>query len=158
MTASAVVRRRLQSIGRDERGEIEDAPALVLLIGGVLFTLTAALFVWGQYAAAETQVQAAAYAAARDVSLSRSSDTSQTVIARASTAARASLGGNVDCRGPGRHGRRQRPAWRPSGPPASSRATVTCGVRFHTIRLPGIPVGTTVTRTAASPTDPYRER
>ena len=157
MTASAAVRRRLQSIGRDERGEIEDAPALILLIGGVLFTLTAALFVWGQYAAAETQVQAAAYAAARDVSLSRSSDTSQTVIARASTAARMSLRGSVDCRGldvtVDDSGLRAA-----LGTAGVVRATVTCDVRFHTIRLPGIPIGTTVTRMAASPTDPYRER
>lgn len=157
MTATAVVRRLLQSIVRDERGEIEDAPALVLLIGGVLFTLTAALFVWGQYTAAEAQVQAAAYAAARDVSLSRSSDTSQTVIARATTAARTSLGGNVDCRGldvtVDDSGLRAA-----LGAAGVVRATVTCDVRFRTVRLPGIPIGTIVTRTAVSPTDPYRER
>lgn len=142
---------------RDERGEIEDAPTLIILIGGVLFTLTAALFVWGQYAGAEGQVQAAAFAAARDVSLSRTTDTTQTVTARASAAARTSFTGNIDCQ----HlnvtvddsGLRTA-----LGKPGTVHATVTCHIRFHTIQLPGIPGTATVTKTAASPTDPYRER
>lgn len=144
-------------IRSDERGEVEDAPTLVILIGGVLFVLAAALFVWGQYATAEGQVQAAALAAARDVSLSRATDTTQNVTSRAQAAARTSLTGNVDCRSLDitvqDAGLRT-----PLGTPGTVSATVTCQVHFHTIRLPGIPDTATVTKTAASPTDPYRER
>ncbi len=144
-------------IRADERGEIEDAPAVVILIGGVLFVLTAALFVWGQYATAEGQVQAAAFAAARDVSLSRATDATQTVTSRAEAAARTSLNGNVDCSALdiviSDSGLRT-----PLGTPGTVSATVTCQVRFHTIRLPGIPDTAEVTKTAGSPTDPYRER
>lgn len=151
------VRELVARIRADERGEIEDAPALLILIGGVLFVLTAALFVWGQYATAEGQVQAAAFAAARDVSLSRASDTVQTIRSRAETAARTSLHGNVDCStldiAVDDSGLRT-----PLGTPGSVSATVTCQVRFHTIRLPGIPNTAAVTETAASPTDPYRQR
>lgn len=151
------VRLVLRRIGGDERGEIEDAPALIFLIGGVLFTVTAALFVWGQYAAAEGQVQAAAFAAARDVSLSRATDTTATVTGRAETAARTSLAGNVDCGAltitVDDAGLRTA-----LGTPGIVQATVTCAVRFHTLQLPGIPATATITKTAASPVDPYRER
>lgn len=141
----------------DERGEIEDAPALIILIGGVLFVLTAALFVWGQYATAEGQVQAAAFAAARDLSLSRATDATPTLTSRAEAAARTSLHGNVDCRSLAvtirADGLRT-----PLGTPGTVSATVTCDVQFRTIQLPGIPATAEVTKTAASPTDPYRER
>lgn len=153
----AHARALLRQIQDDERGEIEDAPGLILLIGGVLFTLTAALFVWGQYAAAEGQVQAAAFAAARDVSLSRATDTTATVTGRAETTARTSLAGNVDCRAltitVDDAGLRTN-----LGTPGTVRATVTCTVRFHTLQLPGIPTTATIAKTAASPVDPYRER
>lgn len=151
------VRQLAARIRDDERGEIEDAPALLILIGGVLFVLTAALFVWGQYATAEGQVQAAAFAAARDVSLSRATDTTQTITSRAETAARTSLHGNVDCSTlditVDDSGLRTQ-----LGTRGSVSATVTCQVRFHTVQLPGIPDTAEVTKTAASPTDPYRER
>lgn len=151
------LRARLRQIRSDERGEIEDAPVLILLIGGVLFTLTAALFVWGQYAAADDQVQAAAFAAARDVSLSRDTDTTATVTSRAETAARTSLAGNVDCGAltitVDDAGLRTA-----LGTPGTVRATVTCAIQFHTLHLPGIPTTATITKTAASPVDPYRER
>jgi hypothetical protein len=151
------VRGLLRRLRDDERGEIEDAPALILLIGGVLFTLTAALFVWGQYAAAEGQVQAAAFAAARDVSLSRATDTTATVTARAAAAARTSLTGNVEC---GQLDITVDDAGLRTtlGTPGTVEATVTCAVRFHTLQLPGIPTTATITKTAASPVDPYRER
>lgn len=156
MNATAL-RPSIERIVRDERGEIEDAPALIILIGGVLFVLTAVLFVWGQYANAEGQVQAAAFAAARDISLSRSTDTTETVTGRAEAAARTSLNGNVDCEGldvsVDASGLRTA-----LGQPGTVHATVTCQIRFHTIQLPGMPASATVTSTAASPTDPYRER
>lgn len=156
MTRSRI-RALLRQAWDDERGEIEDAPGLILLIGGVLFTLTAALFVWGQYAAADGQVQAAAFAAARDVSLSRATDTTATVTSRAETAARTSLTGNVDC-GALTVTVEDAGLRTTLGTAGTVRATVTCVVRFHTLQLPGIPNTGTVTKTAASPVDPYRER
>ncbi|MGZ4602415.1 MAG: TadE/TadG family type IV pilus assembly protein [Kineosporiaceae bacterium] len=46
----------------------------------------------------------------------------------------------------------------PVGRPAAVRASVTCVVRLSDLGLPGFPGSRTVTATAASPLDRYRER
>jgi hypothetical protein len=46
----------------------------------------------------------------------------------------------------------------PVGLPAHVRATVTCVVRLSDLALPGFPGSRTVTATAVSPLDTYRER
>jgi Flp pilus assembly protein TadG len=46
----------------------------------------------------------------------------------------------------------------PAGTPATVAATVTCPVRLSDLALPGFPGSRTVTATAASPLDTYRER
>ena len=46
----------------------------------------------------------------------------------------------------------------PVGLPAQVRATVTCDVRLADLALPGFPGSRTVTATAVSPLDTYRER
>jgi Flp pilus assembly protein TadG len=46
----------------------------------------------------------------------------------------------------------------PVGTPAQVRATVTCIVRLSDLALPGFPGSRTVTASAVSPLDSYRER
>jgi hypothetical protein len=46
----------------------------------------------------------------------------------------------------------------PVGLPAQVRATVTCVVALGDLALPGFPGSRTVTATAVSPVDTYRER
>ena len=47
---------------------------------------------------------------------------------------------------------------RPVGTPATVSATVSCVVRLADLSLPGLPGSRTVTATASSPLDTYRER
>lgn len=139
----------------DERGEIEDAPALIFLVGGVLFVVAAALFIAGQYANAQTQVQAAAFAAARDVSLSGSTDTAATLQTRAEEAARRTLSTGADCRTIAviiDTSRRTTAL----DEPGTVAATVSCDLHYQTISALGLPVTALITRTATSPTDPFR--
>lgn len=149
-----MIRRALERIRDDERGEVEDLPALVILVVGVLCVLGSVLFVFAQYSAADTQVQAAAFAAARDASLSGNVETAGP---NARAAAEQSLSGDVQCQNLDvdldDSGLRT-----PLGQTGVVTATVTCTVQFRTIQLPMIPGGTTITKTAMSPTDPYRER
>jgi hypothetical protein len=151
VSAAAALLARLRD---DERGEVEDLPALILLILTVLVPLTAFLFILGQYGNAGSQVQAAAFAAARDASLTGSPVDAQQ---HAVDAARASLQGNLRCDD-------MRLALDDSGldtglgQTGSVSATVTCTVHFLSIRLPGIPTASTISQTATSPIDPYRER
>jgi len=146
--------RLLHRLRYDERGEVEDVPALILLLLTVLVPLTAFLFVLGQYGNAGSMVQAAAFAAARDASLSGTTVDAQT---HARDAAAQSLSGNLRCDDmavtlddSGLN--------TTLGQTGSVSATVTCTVPFLAIRLPGIPLSATITQTATSPIDPYRER
>lgn len=137
----------------DQRGEVQDVPMLVgLLI--IVMIFAAFLFILAQYANANTQVQAAAFAAARDVSESGTVDGAQAIAAQA---AQATLNGNIDC---------QDMAVQLDasglttqlGQTGSVTATVTCRVPFRTMIMPGMPDAATIAQTATSPTDPYRER
>ncbi len=147
----------LRRVLADERGEIEDAPAVIFLVGGALFTIAAALFIAGQYANAQTQVQAAAFAAARDASLSSPLDGKATVQARAVAAARDALATGIDC-GPLTVTVDLAARIAAVGQPGTVKATVTCNLHYATIRFPGLPTTATITETAVSPTDPYRDQ
>ena len=144
-------------IRSDERGEIEDAPALIFLVGGVLFVIAATLFIAGQYANAQTQVQAAAFAAARDVSLSSSTDPAATLQTRAEQAARRTLSTGAEC---GTITVTIDTSRRATAldQPGTVAATVSCDLRYRTISALGLPMTALITRTATSPTDPFRQQ
>lgn len=149
-----MIRRLLARIRDDERGEVEDLPALVILLAGVIFVLGSMLFILAQYASADTRVQSAAFAAARDASLSGDVESAGP---NARAAAEHSLSGNVDCQN--LDVQLDDSGLRTAlGETGAVTATVTCTVPFRTIVFPGMPGGTTITKTAMSPTDPYRER
>lgn len=148
------IRQLIHRIRVDERGEVEDAPVLVILVVGILFLLGAFLFIFAQFANANNQVQAAAFAAARDASLNGTVSQAGNV---ARAAAVQSLQNNIQCSSldvkiddSG-----LRTALAQTG---SVSATVTCTVQFRTLLLPFMPSGTTIVKTAQSPIDPYRER
>ncbi len=149
------LRGALDRVIRDERGDIDDVPGLAVVIPGVLFVVVAFVLIFGQYANTMNHVQSAAFAAARDASLSGDASSAEP---HAVAAAEASLSaGGVNCS-----------ALEvtvdasaldtPLGTTGNVTATVTCTTSFSTIQLPGLPTSTTITQTAASPTDPYRER
>lgn len=137
----------------DERGDVEDVPVIVALLI-ILVALGAFLFILAQYSNANTQVQAAAFAAARDVSLAGTAEGAQGI---AYHSAQQSLAGNISCTGldvqvddSGLH--------TALGQTGSVTATVTCRILFRTMIMPGMPGAADITKTASSPTDPYRER
>jgi Flp pilus assembly protein TadG len=122
-------------------------PALLLVLGVLVFA--------GQVAIAEQTVHAAAADAARAASISR---TRGTAGSEARAAANSTLTSrNLDCSsisvsvntsGFGTA----------VGTPATVSATVTCSVHLSDLSVPGIPGSKTVTATVRSPLDTYRAR
>lgn len=145
----------LRQVIRDERGDLDDAPGLAVTIPAVLFVVFAFVLIFGQYANTMNQVQSAAFAAARDASLSGDADSAAP---HAVDAAKATLAaGGIEC-SPLEVTVDAAALATPLGETGNVTATVSCTVQFSTIELPGVPTSTTITQTAASPTDPYRER
>jgi Flp pilus assembly protein TadG len=138
--------------GRDDRGAVTlefvvVAPALLALLGLLVMA--------GRVAIASNSVESAANEAARSASISRSASGARGVAedgARRSLAEQglqcSSVQVDVDTAG----------FAVPVGLPAQVRATVTCVVRLSDLALPGFPGSRTVTATAVSPLDTYRER
>ncbi len=123
------------------------APALLALIG--------LLIVGGRVAVANNSVEQAADEAARSASISRTAAGAR--VAALDGARRAlgeqglhcsSIGVDLDASG----------FAVPVGVPAQVRATVTCVVRLADVAVPGFPGSRTVTASAVSPLDTYRER
>jgi len=122
-------------------------PAFLLFIGLILFA--------GRVAIATQAVDSAAAQAARTASLARTQSTAQST---AHSAATSSLAGqHVNCT-------RTKVSvdtdgfTAPVGQPATVTANVTCVVNLADLAVPGIPGTRTVTATASSPIDTYRER
>jgi Flp pilus assembly protein TadG len=123
------------------------APALVFVIGFLIFA--------GRVSIAGNVVESSAAAAARDASLARTEAGS---VANASEAARrvmtqqgvncSSLNVNIDTSG----------LRVPLGQVGTVRATVTCRADLSDIAIPGIPGTKTLTSTASSPVDAYRQK
>jgi type II secretory pathway pseudopilin PulG len=137
--------RILRSIVSDERGDVEDIPGLAIVLVGILCPLIAVVIFMGRYGLAENTVQSAAAAAARDASLS------------ARAAAELALSSNVNCQsldvligGDGLH--------TTLGQTGTVTATITCRITTADLSFPLIPGSLTITHTAASPVDPYRQR
>jgi Flp pilus assembly protein TadG len=125
------------------------------VLAPVVLALLAMLVMAGRVAIASNSVEAAADEAARSASISRTAagarssaeDGARRSLARQDLAC-SSVRVEVDTGG-----------FRvPVGMPAQVRATVTCVVRLTDLGVPGFPGSRTVTATAVSPLDTYRER
>lgn len=139
----------------DERGEIEELPAWTIY-ALVSLAMVSVIFLFGRAGSTDNAVQAAAYAAARDASLSRAGD----AVPHAISAAQTAIGDNVACTNLdvaiGGNG-----LTTGLGEAGTVSATVTCTISYTDLFLPGLvglPGSFTVTKTAFSPVDPYRER
>lgn len=136
----------------DERGS---NAAEIVIIAPVIAMLILVLVAGGRTALADNATQSAAYAAARAASLSRDA---VTATANAEDAARRAMNNagiacttltvNVDASGLNTA----------IGTTGRVSAAVNCDVNLSDITLPGVPGNRTMSSTAASPVDAYRER
>lgn len=149
------IKQLVLKIVRDERGDIEDAPGLVIVIPGVLFVVAAFVLIFGQFVNASNQIQSAAFAAARDASLS--GDASSATPHAIAAAQQSLTSGGIDCQ-PLQVTVDTSGLNTPLGITGNVSATVTCTVHYTSFQVPGIPTTSTITQTAVSPTDPYRQR
>jgi Flp pilus assembly protein TadG len=138
--------------GRGDRGAVT---LEFVVLAPVLLALIALLIVAGRVAIASNSVEAAADEAARSASISRTAAGARSAAqdgARRSLAQQdlrcSSVRVEVDTSGFGVA----------VGLPAQVRATVTCDVELGDLAVPGFPGSRTVTATAVSPLDTYRER
>ena len=136
----------------DERGTVT---LEFVVLAPVLLALLGLLIMAGRVAIASNSVESAADEAARSASISRTAAGARSAAedgARRSLAEQdlecASMQVDVDTGG----------FAVPVGLPAQVRTTVTCVVRLADLALPGFPGSRTVTATAVSPLDTYRER
>ena len=137
---------------RDDRGSM--TLELVVWAPGLLLIITL-LVVAGRVSSAKGAVEQAAVEAARSASIARSPSAASS---QALAAARQSLTGQglqctdvtvtIDTSGFNT----------PPGRPATVTATVTCPVRLADLAIPGLPGTRTVTQTAVSSLDTFRER
>lgn len=146
--------RLLRRILRDERGDIEDLPGGTIIIIGIVIPLVTLVYFMGRYGAAETAVQSAASAAARDASLTR---TAADAVPNARAAAERVVGDNVRCAGldiqVDDDGLRTG-----LGQTGTVSATVVCDVATADLLFPLMPGSFRIESTAVSPVDPYRQR
>jgi Flp pilus assembly protein TadG len=137
------------------RGDRGGVTLEFVVLAPVLLALIGLLIMAGRVAIAANSVEAAADEAARSASISRTAAGARSAAqdgARRTLAAQdlrcSSVQVDVDTSGFGV----------PVGLPAQVRATVTCVVALGDLALPGFPGSRTVTATAVSPVDTYRER
>lgn len=147
-----MIRRLTHRILRDERGDIDEVPVWTVTALGTLTLILFVVFV-GRAAYASNTIQAAANAAARDASISR---TAEIAVPNAQAVAYASLGGvtcidsDVQIGGNGLS--------TGLGQTGTVTATITCTINMSDLVIPGAPGSLTITKTATSPVDPYRAR
>jgi hypothetical protein len=144
----------IRRILRNERGDVDDMPALAILLIGIIVPLIGIVVFMGRYGMADNTIQSAAAAAARDASLSR---TEADAVPHATAAADTALAGNVNCAtldvsigGNGLH--------TALGQTGTVSATIRCTINTSDLSFPLIPGSMTITKTAISPVDPYRQR
>jgi len=142
------VRRRLGG----ERGSV--SLELVVLTPGLLLVIGVLIY-GGRLELAKQSVQSAASQAAREASIARTQPEANSTADAAATRSLAEQGLNcvsssvsVDTSA----------FASPAGTPATITAVVTCVVNLSDLAVPGIPGSQTVTATADSPLDTYRER
>ena len=135
-----------------ERG----SAAIEAVIGIPAFGLFLVLIILGgRVTIAHQAVESAAAASARAASISRTQGQAQTAASAGATTSLRNQSVNclttqvrVDTSG----------FAAPAGTPASVGATVTCVVNLSDLALPGLPGSRSITATASSPLDTYRER
>ena len=138
--------------GPDDGGS---ASLELVLVTPALLGLLGLLILAGRVALASNSVEQAADEAARSASISRTAagargaadDGARRALAQQNLRC-SSVTVTVDTTG----------FAVPVGVPARVRATVTCRVNLSDLALPGFPGARTVTATAVSPLDTYRER
>lgn len=110
----------------------------------------------GRVSRGNTSVDQAAYAAARAASIARTPGEAR---AGAQAAAKASLGEQgLTCPGGLSTAVDVSGFSQPVGTPASVRVSITCRVTLQDLDVPGLGSGRTLTATATSPIDTFRER
>lgn len=145
----------ISRILRDERGDVEDLPSLTILLVGIVCPMIAVVIFFGRYGMTEVSVQSAASAAARDASLSRSA---AEAVPHAEDAAELALdAGGTDCinldvtiSGNG--------LTTGLGQTGNVTVEIECTISNADLLVPLIPGTSTITKSATSPVDPYRER
>ena len=142
------LRRRLSG----ERGSVN--LELVVLTPGLLLVLGVLIY-GGRLELAKQSVQSAASQAAREASIARTQPEANSTADVAATRSLAEQG--LDCVSSSVSVDTSGFA-SPAGTPASITAEVTCVVNLSDLAVPGIPGSQTVTATADSPLDTYRER
>jgi Flp pilus assembly protein TadG len=141
--------------GRRRHGDHGAVTLEFVVVAPALLALLGLLVMAGRVAIASNSVESAADEAARSASISRTATGARAAAADGARRALAEQGlqcssvqVDVDTGGFGV----------PVGLPAQVRATVTCVVRLSDLALPGFPGSRTVSATAVSPLDTYRER
>ena len=142
------LRRRLTG----ERGSV--SLELVILTPGLLLVLGVLIY-GGRLELAKQSVQSAATQAAREASIARTQPEANSTADVAATRSLAEQG--LDCVSSSVSVDTSGFA-SPAGTPASITAEVTCVVNLSDLAVPGVPGSQTVTATADSPLDTYRER
>ncbi|ODT21665.1 TadE/TadG family type IV pilus assembly protein [Microbacterium sp. SCN 69-37] len=147
-----MITRLRQRLVADERGS---NAAEIVIIAPVIAMLVLVLVAGGRTALADNATQSAAYAAARAASLSRDASTAVTNAEDAARRAMSQSGitcttltVSVDASGLNTA----------IGTTGTVSAAVNCDVSLADITLPGIPGSRTMSSSAASPVDAYRER
>ena len=143
--------------GRRGHHPEEGSSALELVIVvPVVLLIIGAIALGGRIAVADLAVGSAAAEAARSASIAR---TQSEAGLPAKNAAEASLANqDLDCVDGPTVAVDTSEFSKDIGTPATVSATVTCEVNLSGLALPGIPSKKTITKTATSPLDTYRER
>ncbi|WP_243698436.1 hypothetical protein [Curtobacterium sp. PhB136] len=145
--------RTIRRILLDERGDLEDLPPVTIMMIVALIPIIGVVVFLGRYGLTDNSVQSAAFAAARDASMSRGTD----AVSHAKEAAQLALGDNAHCASLdvaiGGNGLSTG-----LGQTGTVTATITCRINTADLSVPFIPGSMTITKTASSPVDPYRER
>ena len=142
----------MRRLFRDDRGSA--AMELAIIAPGLLLIISV-LIMGGRIMGANNSVEQAAADAARAASISRNVGAAKTKAQTAATNSLAAQG--IRCRRTkasiNTAGFNKAP-----GRSATVEATVTCVVPLSDLAIPGIPGSKTVTASAVSPLDTYRER
>jgi len=146
------MRQLLRRFRGGERGSV--SLELVVLTPGLLLVIGLLIY-GGRLELAKQSIQSAASQAAREASIARTQPLANSTAAAAANRSLAEQGldclnatVSVDTSG----------FASPVGTPATITAEVTCVIRLSDLSVPGLPGSKTVTATADSPLDTYRER
>jgi Flp pilus assembly protein TadG len=137
---------------REERGSVAVEAALGVSAFGLLIAM---ITLGGRVEIAKQSVEAAAYEAARSASIERTQ--SEAITAGRSSATETLADQGLQCT---TTSVRMNAAGfnAPLGTTAQVTATVSCHVNLSDLSIPGLPGTRTITATATSPIDAYRER